>query len=80
MVTLEASKLFRNLGQAELQMLRHIARELKFSAGREIFKEGDKGDGIYMVKSGQVEISVKLADTVDRERIAHGNAEHLFRL
>jgi signal transduction histidine kinase len=66
MVTLESTKLFRNLGPAELQMLRQIAREQKFSAGQAIFKEGDKGDGIYMVRSGQVEISVKLADTVDR--------------
>jgi signal transduction histidine kinase len=66
MVTLESSKLFRNLGQPELQMLRKIAQERKFSINELIFKEGDKGDGIYMVKSGQVEISVKLADTVDR--------------
>src|SRR5882672_6466770 len=66
MVTLEASKLFRNLGQAELQMLRQIARERKFPAGQTIFKEGDTGDGIYMVKNGEVEISIKLADTVER--------------
>jgi signal transduction histidine kinase len=66
MVTLESIKLFRNLNRAELGALRQIAQERKFSAGREIFKEGDHGDGIYVVKKGLVEISVKVADTVER--------------
>ena len=57
MVTLEASKLFCQLNPAELKVLRHIAREQQFAAGKEIFKEGDKGDGVYVVKEGEVEIS-----------------------
>ena len=66
MVRLEACKLFRNLGQAEHQALRQIARERAFTAGQEIFKEGDKGDGIYVVKDGLVEISLQVAETVQR--------------
>lgn len=66
MVTLEGSKLFRRLSPAELQALRQIAQERKFPAGHEIFKEGDKGDGVYLVKDGLVGISVKVADTVQR--------------
>ncbi len=61
MVTLEASKLFRKLDAAELSALRQIARERTFPAGEAIFKEGDKGDGVYVVKDGQVEISVQIA-------------------
>jgi signal transduction histidine kinase len=57
MVTLEASKLFDQLNRVELKALRQIAREQQFPAGREIFKEGDKGDGVYVVKDGCVEIS-----------------------
>ena len=57
MVTLEASKLFCLLNPAELNALRHIAREQQFPAAKEIFKEGDKGDGVYVVKEGKVEIS-----------------------
>jgi signal transduction histidine kinase len=57
MVTLEASKLFCQLNPAELRALRVVAREQTFSAGQEIFKEGDKGDGVYVVKEGLVEIS-----------------------
>lgn len=34
-----------------------MARERKFSAGQEVFKEGDAGDGVYVVKDGVVEIS-----------------------
>jgi signal transduction histidine kinase len=66
MVTLEASRLFRRLSAPELQALRQIAQERKFSAGQEIFKEGDKGDGIYLVKDGQVQISFKIAENVQR--------------
>jgi signal transduction histidine kinase len=56
-VTLEAIPLFRSLGRAELQALRAIAQERRFPAGREIFHEGDPGDGVYFVKSGLIEIS-----------------------
>ena len=57
MVTLEANKLFGQLSPPELSALRHIAREQTYSAGQEIFKEGDKGDGVYVVRDGLVEIS-----------------------
>jgi signal transduction histidine kinase len=66
MVALEASKPFRLLSRAELDLLRQIAREQPVSAGGEIFKEGDAGDGIYVVKDGAVEISVEVAPGVRR--------------
>jgi signal transduction histidine kinase len=56
-VTLESNKLFGQLSPPELSALRHIAREQAFKAGQEIFKEGDNGDGVYVVKEGLVEIS-----------------------
>jgi signal transduction histidine kinase len=56
-VTLEANKLFCQLSPTELNALHRIAREQSFSAGQEIFKEGDKGDGVYLVRDGLVEIS-----------------------
>jgi signal transduction histidine kinase len=56
-VTLEASKLFCQLSPPELSALRRVAREQGFSAGQEIFKEGDSGDGVYVVREGLVEIS-----------------------
>lgn len=57
MVTLENNKLFSQLSPVHLSNLRRIAQEQTFSPGREIFKEGDPGDGIYVVREGLVEIS-----------------------
>jgi signal transduction histidine kinase len=56
-VTLEANKLFCQLSPPELSALRRIAREQTFAAGQEIFREGDNGDGVYVVRDGLVEIS-----------------------
>src|SRR5437899_3221301 len=60
MGTLESSKLFSHLPAAEMQPLRAVARDIPFAAGQQIFKEGDPGDGIYVVKTGLVQISATL--------------------
>jgi len=60
MTTLESCKLFSHLPTLELKRLREAARELTFDSGRQIFKEGDPGDGGYVVKAGQVQISAVL--------------------
>jgi signal transduction histidine kinase len=57
MIMLEAIPLFRRLDPAELQGLRLIAQERRFTAGQEIFQEDMPGDGVYFVKDGLVEIS-----------------------
>ena len=57
MAELANAELFRLLPPAELASLQNTARERTFAAGQEIFREGDPGDGLYIVKSGQVEIS-----------------------
>jgi signal transduction histidine kinase len=60
MVALESSKLFSGLTQPEIDFLKPTAVELAYEAGQEIFKEGDRGDGMYVVKAGLVEISAVL--------------------
>jgi signal transduction histidine kinase len=65
MVTLESSKLFSRLPPAELAKLREIAKEMRFAAGQEIFKEGDPGNGAYLVRSGAIRISAVIG-TGDR--------------
>src|SRR5438045_2164055 len=64
MVTLEASQLFAPLNPADIRALHGIAQERTFAAGREIFKEGDAGDGVYVVKAGLVEISGLVGENV----------------
>jgi len=75
MMSLEASRLFSQLGPEELSALRRIASERAFGAGQEIFDEGDQGDGLYVVRDGLVEISVLVAPNVRRvfSRIAPGD-------
>lgn len=57
MVALESAELFRRLKAEELQALRQLATEQTFAAGAGIFREGDGGDGVYVVRDGLVEIS-----------------------
>ena len=59
MVVLEKNPLFAQLTAAELKRLAAVAREQTFAAGKEIFKEGDLGHGIYLIRDGLVEISVQ---------------------
>jgi signal transduction histidine kinase len=56
-VTLKSCNLFRQLGTEDLCFLQSVAVERVFAAGVEIFHEGDQGDGFYVLKDGQVEIS-----------------------
>src|SRR6266850_7744152 len=57
MMTLESTKLFCNLTPDELKNLRQVAQERRFSAGQDIFKEGDSGEGVYAVTEGLVQIT-----------------------
>ncbi|HLP78581.1 MAG TPA: ATP-binding protein [Candidatus Paceibacterota bacterium] len=66
MVALEASKPFHMLDAEERAALLQIASERRFSCGSEVFKEGDRGDGVYVIKDGQVEISAAISGTERR--------------
>jgi hypothetical protein len=52
MVALEASKLFCQLSPPELTTLPRVASERSYGAGKDIFKEGDEGDGVYRALAG----------------------------
>ena len=56
-VTLESCNLFRHLRPEDIRFLQSVATERALTAGTEIFREGDRGDGIYVLKTGQVEIA-----------------------
>ena len=51
------TELFSELLAAELATLKQTATELSLPAGHVIFRQGDAGDGIYVVEKGTVEIS-----------------------
>ncbi|MGD0087894.1 MAG: ATP-binding protein [Verrucomicrobiota bacterium] len=57
MAELESVALFQGLSPAEWQGLRRIAQKRQFAAGQEIFREGDPGDGVHVIRDGLVEIA-----------------------
>ncbi len=76
MVPLESSKLFLNLPLREMADLSQVVRELEFSAGSVIFREGDSGDGMYIIKDGQVEIASTLGPGEPCQLSRFGPGEH----
>lgn len=62
MAPLESCNLFNNFSPQEFERLREVTREKKYSTGQQIFKEGDPGDGLYLVKEGRVQISAIVSE------------------
>jgi CRP-like cAMP-binding protein len=53
--------LCRRLAPAELDTIAAIAERLELAAGGELFREGEAGDGVYLIVSGEVEVSKRTA-------------------
>ena len=49
--------LFQDLDEEALEGVAELCRKVDFRAGEYIFREGDEGDGLYIVETGQVRIS-----------------------
>ena len=62
MLPLESCKLFSALSPDQFASLKRVTREATFTGGTEVFKEGDAGDVLYVVKSGLVQITAVVAD------------------
>ena len=77
MVPLEQCNLFSSLSAAEMDRVRRAAQEKSFTAGQVVFKEGDVGDGIYLVKSGQVQITTPVGHD-NRRPISQVGAGEMF--
>ena len=53
---LRASSLCRLLSAAEVDAISAIAEKHQVAAGKELFREGDPGDGVYLVVSGEIDV------------------------
>lgn len=62
---LRASPLCRLLSAAEVETIAAIAQTRWVAAGKELFREGDPGDGVYLVLSGEIDV-VKRASAGER--------------
>ncbi len=58
---LNKSPLFRNLDETERAQILIIGQVKAYKDGHVIFREGDQGDGLYIVLKGQVRISKRSA-------------------
>ncbi|MGZ8898647.1 MAG: cyclic nucleotide-binding domain-containing protein, partial [Limisphaerales bacterium] len=66
MAPLKETRLFSALTAGELQALQQACEERKLPANSLIFKEGDPGDGLYIISAGQVQISAVIQETERR--------------
>jgi CRP/FNR family cyclic AMP-dependent transcriptional regulator len=57
---LEKIVLFKGLTSDQISQLIKVARSEEFKAGEIIFKEGEKGDKLYIILSGSVRISKQI--------------------
>jgi signal transduction histidine kinase len=70
MVALESTKLFSDLNPADSELLISSAELRKFLNDQPIFKEGQAGDGMYVLGSGGVQISAMVPQG-ERKPLAH---------
>jgi small-conductance mechanosensitive channel/CRP-like cAMP-binding protein len=63
---LEETELFRGLEPADLKLVAGAMKTVRFSAGEQVIRQGDPGDSMYVIRSG--EVTVRLAvDGAERE-------------
>lgn len=53
---------FRRLPPTELKRLVHVARETRYAKGETIFREGQRSDAVWLVKTGRVHLMKFLAN------------------
>ncbi len=78
MVALESSKIFDHLKPEEMDVVRQSMVTRNYTTGEAVFREGDSGDGIYVIQSGEVEISVVVGSEGERKVFAHEGVGALF--
>ena len=54
---LKQAQIFAGLEQEELEAVAEICSELSFKFGHRIFKEGERGNRLYIVQEGEIRIS-----------------------
>ncbi len=75
MLGLEKSKLFCGLSSEELRSIEKIAEIKTFQAGEVLFKEGDPGDGMYVIIRGRVQIATIVGQEQQRVLSLFGPGE-----
>lgn len=75
---LEASPLFQSLTLPQLESISKDVQTRRFNQGEIIFREGDPGQVLYLVRSGQVRIFVNGLDGTETSVILFGRPGDMF--
>ncbi len=78
MIPLESSRIFSQLPPEQLAAIKRSMQERSYTSGQPIFQEGDAGDGLYVIQSGAVEISVVVGSQGERRVFAREAPGALF--
>jgi hypothetical protein len=60
--TLKAIPLFRDLNDSDLKRVAKLLHERRYEANEIVFREGQTGAGMYIIKDGAADIVLRLAD------------------
>ena len=72
---LKAAELFMGLTDEQLRRLAAISQELTYNKGDVIFPQGGEGDSLYVIRKGQVEITVSDAGGRARSEVYLGQGQ-----
>lgn len=67
--------LFRELTDAELDLIHSIIHFKNFEAGNKIFEEGEEGQEMYILLEGEIEISKPL--TLLKDKLGHSDPDNM---
>lgn len=62
LATLKGIPLFRDLDDADLRRVAKLLHERRYDANEVVFREGQTGAGMYIIKDGAADIVLRLAD------------------
>ena len=67
---LAKTSVFENLGKSDLLTIERIVHVRHYDEGEVVFREGEPGVGLYIVKSGEVKVSIRDPETKEELSIA----------
>jgi CRP-like cAMP-binding protein len=66
---MEELTVFQGLRQNELQILSRYLNREQYNKGKEIFRQGDKGDALFFITQGLADITIDLPGTARKKRL-----------
>jgi CRP-like cAMP-binding protein len=66
-------EIFRNLSQAEVQTIHDLVQEVTVGATQFLFREGERGDGLFILVTGEIEVLKRDRSGHERSLATVGN-------